>query len=36
MLYEPEEVCEGDLKAAQVSAANTHNTAEELADSRAL
>lgn len=36
MLYEPEEVCEGDLKAAQVSGANTHGMAEELTDSRAL
>lgn len=36
MLCEPEELCEGDLEAAQISGPNTHSMAEELTDSRAL
>lgn len=36
MFYELEEVCEGDLEAAEVSGTNAHGMAEELADSKAL
>lgn len=36
MFYGLEEAREGDLEAPDVSETNTHGTAEELADSKAL
>lgn len=36
MFYGLEEAREGDLEATDVSETNTHGTAEELADSKAL